>query len=127
MRTQRAAPAARFPRFVHRARTPASSEVDVHDGTTFRVPVVALLRDAVDSVWPHHRVPRPTQLLTRSLIVTGLGIAAISVAMVVALHLLPGFGGVNPLRGMLSDYALHPDGWAFDWALVLMAIGSAVL
>ena len=49
---------------------------------------------------------------------------ALCVTMVVVLHLLPGWGGVNPITGMLSDYGVRPDGWVFDTALDILGVGS---
>jgi hypothetical protein len=52
---------------------------------------------------------------------------AVAMVMMVGLHLLPDWGGVNPLTGMLSDYGIRPDGWIFDTALDIMSIGSVAV
>jgi hypothetical protein len=52
---------------------------------------------------------------------------AVAVVMVVWLHLLPGWGGVNPVTGMLSDYGVRPDGWVFDTALDILSVASAAV
>jgi hypothetical protein len=51
----------------------------------------------------------------------------VATAMIVGLHLLPGWGGVNPITGMLSDYGVRPDGWVFDIALDILSLGSLAL
>jgi hypothetical protein len=57
----------------------------------------------------------------------GLVAVATSSVMVVCLHLMPGWGGVDPITGMLSDYGVRPVGWVFDTALDVMSIGSAAV
>jgi Protein of unknown function (DUF998) len=57
----------------------------------------------------------------------GLAAAAVATAMVVGLHMRAGADGVNPVRGMLSDYELVPDGWVFKLALVIAGCGSVAL
>ncbi|HEX5120647.1 MAG TPA: DUF998 domain-containing protein [Pseudonocardiaceae bacterium] len=52
---------------------------------------------------------------------------ALATIMVVGLHLLPGWGGVNPITGMLSDYGVRPDGWVFDTALDVLSVGSVAV
>ena len=73
--------------------------------------------------------PIPTALMIANRLLVPFGLLAVTVAtvMVVVLHLLPGWGGVNPITGMLSDYGVRPDGWVFDTALDVMSIGSALL
>lgn len=63
----------------------------------------------------------------RLLVPFGLLAVALAVTMVVGLHLLPGWGGVNPITGMLSDYGVRPDGWVFDTALDVLSVGSAAV
>jgi hypothetical protein len=63
----------------------------------------------------------------RLLVPFGLLAVALAVVMVVVLHLLPGWGGVNPITGMLSDYGVRPDGWVFDTALDVLSIGSVAV
>src|SRR5207248_8294509 len=62
-------------------------------------------------------------------ILAPFGLAAVMVAtmMIIGLHLLPGFGGVNPITGMLSDYGVRPDGWIFDTALDILSLGSVAV
>jgi hypothetical protein len=64
---------------------------------------------------------------SRSLVPFGLLAVALAVTMVIGLHLLPGWGGVNPITGMLSDYGVRPDGWVFDTALDIMSVGSVAV
>jgi hypothetical protein len=68
-----------------------------------------------------------TRSAARLLVTTGLGGTLLATALVITLHLLPNFGGVNPMHGMLSDYALRPDGWMFTSALVIIGVGSLAL
>lgn len=68
-----------------------------------------------------------TRSAARLLVTTGIGGTLLATALVIALHLLPNFGGVNPMHGMLSDYALRPDGWMFTSALVIVGVGSLAL
>jgi hypothetical protein len=70
---------------------------------------------------------RTTKLANRLLVPFGLAAVVVATVMVVVLHLLPEWGGVNPITGMLSDYGVLPDGWVFDAALDIMSIGSAAL
>jgi hypothetical protein len=70
---------------------------------------------------------RVVRLTTALLVPFGLLAVALAVVMVVALHLLPGWGGVNPITGMLSDYGVRPDGWVFDTALDIMSVGSVAV
>lgn len=70
---------------------------------------------------------RLVALGNRWLVPFALTAVAVSVIMVVWLHLLPGWGGVNPITGMLSDYGVRPDGWVFDTALDILSVGSAAV
>jgi len=70
---------------------------------------------------------RTTTLANRLLVPFALVAVLVATVMVVVLHLLPEWGGVNPITGMLSDYGVLPDGWVFDTALDIMSIGSVAL
>ena len=70
---------------------------------------------------------RVMTLVNRLLVPFGLLAVAVAVVMVVGLHLLPDWGGVNPMTGMLSDYGVLPDGWVFDTALDIMSVGSVAV
>ena len=50
---------------------------------------------------------------------SGLGGAA--VVLLLALHLLPGHGGVDPVHGLLSDYQLGSRGVGVPYALALLS------
>lgn len=63
----------------------------------------------------------------RLLVPFGLLATVLALVMVVVLHLLPGWGGVNPINGMLSDYGVQPDGWVFDTALDVLSLGSVAI
>ncbi|HEY1572241.1 MAG TPA: DUF998 domain-containing protein [Pseudonocardiaceae bacterium] len=63
----------------------------------------------------------------RLLVPFALLAVALATIMVVGLHLLPGWGGVNPITGMLSDYGVRPDGWVFDTALDVLSVGSVAV
>jgi Protein of unknown function (DUF998) len=73
------------------------------------------------------RFTRASRIANRSLVPFGLIAFGTAVLMLVVLHLLPGWGGVNPMTGMLSDYGDRPDGWVFDTALDIMSIGSVAV
>lgn len=70
---------------------------------------------------------RPARLVNRFLVPFALLATLIALTMVVGLHLLPGWGGVNPLTGMLSDYGVRPDGWVFDLSLDVLSIASLAI
>jgi hypothetical protein len=55
---------------------------------------------------------------------TGMFVTVIATGALLVLHVLPNHGGVNPVYGMLSDYALVPDAWIFKWGLLGLSIGS---
>jgi hypothetical protein len=64
---------------------------------------------------------------SRLLVPFGLLAVALAATMVIVLHLLPDWGGVNPVTGMLSDYGVRPDGWVFDTALDVLSVGSVAV
>ncbi len=66
----------------------------------------------------------PARLVNRFLAPFALFATLVALTMVVGLHLLPGWGGVNPLTGMLSDYGVRPDGWVFDVSLDVLSVAS---
>jgi Protein of unknown function (DUF998) len=70
---------------------------------------------------------RTTTLANRLLVPFSMAAVFVATVMVVVLHLLPEWGGVNPITGMLSDYGVRPDGWVFDTALDIMSLGSVAL
>jgi hypothetical protein len=72
-------------------------------------------------------VGRLIWLANRLLVPFALLATALAVTMVTVLHLLPDWGGVNPITGMLSDYGVQPDGWVFDTALDILSVGSVAL
>lgn len=69
----------------------------------------------------------PHDRITGWLTSTGFAAAAAGTIMIIALHLQRGYGGVDPIRGMLSDYALQPWGWVFKLGLIVTSAGSFVL
>jgi hypothetical protein len=70
---------------------------------------------------------RATIFANRLLVPFALLAVTVATVMVVFLHLLPGWGGVNPMTGMLSDYGVQPEAWVFDTALDIMSLGSVAL
>lgn len=64
---------------------------------------------------------------SRLLVPFGLLACALAIVMVVGLHMLPNWGGVNPLWGMLSDYGVTVHGWVFDTALDILSVGSVAI
>jgi hypothetical protein len=57
----------------------------------------------------------------------GLGAVVVSVAAIGLLHVLPPTDRLDPLSRTISEYALLPDGWVFDAAVLLLSAGSAVV
>lgn len=92
--------------------------------------MLAEATDPGDRVQPGPEPPgwrRSVALGNRWLVPFALAAVAVSAVMLVWLHLLPGWGGVNPITGMLSDYGVRPDGWVFDTALDILSLGSAAV
>ncbi|HEX3789561.1 MAG TPA: DUF998 domain-containing protein [Pseudonocardiaceae bacterium] len=73
------------------------------------------------------RVHRVAAFGNRLLVPFGLLAFVVAAVMMVGLHLLPDWGGVNPIFGMLSDYGVTRYGWVFDSALDIMSIGSLAI
>ena len=67
------------------------------------------------------------ELLARSLAMTGLGAVTVSVALMVALHLLPASRVLDPISATLSEYALTPVGWMFNTGVLVLAAGSGAV
>ncbi|SHE45489.1 Protein of unknown function [Streptoalloteichus hindustanus] len=65
--------------------------------------------------------------VSRALAATGTAFVVLGHTLLVGLHLLPDLGGVDPVRDLLSDYALGPTGWVFTLAMCAGALGSAAL
>jgi hypothetical protein len=63
----------------------------------------------------------------RWLVIVAVGTVAVAAVLVVWLHTLPDWGGVDPITDMLSSYGIGSRGWVFNDALDLVAAGSAVL
>ncbi|GAA4935337.1 DUF998 domain-containing protein [Actinoplanes utahensis] len=59
----------------------------------------------------------------------GLGVACVlaSLGLFASLHLLPPSADLDWSRRTVSQYALMPNGWAFDAAVLLLAAGSAAI
>lgn len=59
----------------------------------------------------------------------GLGVACVlaSLGLFASLHLLPPSAELDWSRRTISQYALMPNGWAFDAAVLLLAAGSAAI
>jgi uncharacterized protein DUF998 len=64
---------------------------------------------------------------SRLLVPFALAACALAMVMVVGLHLLPDWGGVNPMFGMLSDYGITRHGWVFDGALDILSLASVAI
>lgn len=62
----------------------------------------------------------------RSLTVAGLGALVVGVVLMLALHVLPPSSEVDIVRRTISQYALGPNKWIFDAAVLLIAAGSAL-
>lgn len=55
-----------------------------------------------------------------------LGSMVAGVVLMLALHVLPPTNEISPVRRTLSQYALGPNKWVFDLAVLLVAVGSAL-
>jgi hypothetical protein len=55
-----------------------------------------------------------------------LAALAVGVFLLLALHVLPPTDEISPMRRTLSQYALSPNKWIFDLAVLLVAAGSAL-
>lgn len=62
----------------------------------------------------------------RAVTTAGLGALAAGVVLILALHVLPPTNEISPLRRTISQYALGPNKWIFDIAVLLVALGSAL-
>jgi hypothetical protein len=63
----------------------------------------------------------------RRLPLAGLVALAGGIGVFLALHVLPPTSDISPVRRTLSEYALGTSKWAFDLAVVLIALGSALV
>jgi len=59
--------------------------------------------------------------------VAGLAALTCGAALVLLLQFLPPTDRISPLRRTISEYALSTNKWIFDVAVLLIALGSAVL
>jgi hypothetical protein len=62
----------------------------------------------------------------RTVTLASLGALVTGVVLMLALHVLPPTNEINPLRRTISQYALGPNKWIFDVAVLLVALGSAL-
>ncbi len=62
----------------------------------------------------------------RSVSAASLGALAAGVVLMLALHVMPPTSEINPMRRTISQYALGPNKWIFDVAVLLVALGSAL-
>jgi hypothetical protein len=62
----------------------------------------------------------------RAVAVASLGALVSGTALMLALHVVPPTNEISPVRRTISQYALGPNKWVFDLAVLLIAIGSAV-
>lgn len=86
-----------------------------------------VIESPITPTTPMTSMNRLIWLANRMLVPIALFATALAVTMVIGLHLLPDWGGVNPITGMLSDYGVRPDGWVFDTALDILSVGSVAL
>jgi Protein of unknown function (DUF998) len=56
-----------------------------------------------------------------------VGALGLGTVLMVALHLVPPTDRIDPVRRTLSEYALGPNKWIFDLAVLAVAAGSALL
>lgn len=62
----------------------------------------------------------------RTVTVASLAALGLGSVLVIALHVLPPTDQDDPVRRTLSQYALGPNKWIFDVAVLLVAFGSAL-
>ncbi|MPZ79615.1 MAG: DUF998 domain-containing protein [Actinophytocola sp.] len=62
----------------------------------------------------------------RAVALASLGSLVAGVVLMLALHVLPPTNEISPVRRTLSQYALGPNKWIFDVAVLLVAIGSVL-
>lgn len=74
---------------------------------------------------------RPTAALvvrrTRLLAIVGIAGTCLAIVLVGALHLVPQTSGISPIDRTISEYALTEVGWAFNLAVVALALGSVAV
>jgi hypothetical protein len=63
-------------------------------------------------------------MAARPLALAGLSSAVAGTLAVVALHLVPHSGQLNPVRRTISEYALHDTALVFNLGLIALALGS---
>jgi hypothetical protein len=76
--------------------------------------------------------PRETRSADRSLAARLLGAAALSgvtltLAIFAVLHLLPPTSDISPVHRTISEYALTSSGWAFNLAVIMLALSSVAV
>lgn len=64
--------------------------------------------------------------MPRAATAASLAALLLGVALMLALHVVPPTNEIDPIRRTLSQYALGPGKWAFDVAVLLIALGSAL-
>ena len=62
----------------------------------------------------------------RAVTIASLGALVAGVVLMLALHVMPPTNEINPMRRTISQYALGPNKWIFDVAVLLVALGSAL-
>ena len=65
-------------------------------------------------------------LTGRAMPLASLGALALGTVLMLSLHVLPPTDEIDPVRRTISQYALGPNKWLFDIAVLLVAAGSAL-
>ncbi len=82
---------------------------------------------AVDLLDDEAHAPPRDITLSRRLALVGTGGVLLSVLGIGLLHVMPPSRSLDPLSRTISEYALLPDGWIFDWGVVVLAVSSAII
>jgi hypothetical protein len=62
----------------------------------------------------------------RAIALASLGALVAGTLLMLALHVVPPTNEISPVRRTISEYAMGPNKWVFDLAVLLIAAGSAL-
>lgn len=76
---------------------------------------------------PTDQAAEPTRTGAPGLAWLSLVAMTLGVVLMASLHVVPPTHRIDPVRRTLSEYALGPNKWIFDLAVLLVAAGSALM
>ncbi|MET3806085.1 putative membrane protein [Nakamurella sp. UYEF19] len=82
---------------------------------------------SVDLLEDEAHAPSRDIVLARRLAVIGIAGVLVSFAAIALLHVMAPSRSLDPLSRTISEYALLPNGWIFDWSVVLLAVSSVIV